>query len=115
MFDFQKLTVYQKAKGFVNATDAMLTNETVDKNLRDQMHRASVSIMLNIAEGSARMSKKDRRNFYGIARGSAYECVAVLDILSDRRIIALETYNAMFGLLEEISKMLWAMIRNLED
>jgi four helix bundle protein len=52
--------------------------------LRDQLDRASVSIVLNIAEGAGRFAPADKAHFYRIARGSAMECVAALDLLSAR-------------------------------
>jgi four helix bundle protein len=48
--------------------------------LRDQLLRASSSIALNLAEGSAKPTLKDRRKFYAIAFGSLRECQAVLDL-----------------------------------
>ena len=59
----------------------------LDRNIKDQLGRASFSIVLNIAEGSGRFSKPDRRNFFIISRGSVFECVAILDILSDQKLI----------------------------
>ena len=78
------------------------------------MRRAALSIQLNIAEGTSRFSKADRRNFYVIARGSAFECVAVLDFLLSINYINTETHINFYKQLEELSKMLFAMIKNLE-
>jgi four helix bundle protein len=47
--------------------------------LADQLRRASISISLNIAEGSGKSSGPDQRRFYAMARGSAMECAAILD------------------------------------
>ena len=49
--------------------------------LSDQLDRASLSIALNIAEGAGRSGPRDQARHYAIARGSAYECLAVLDLL----------------------------------
>ena len=49
--------------------------------LSDQLDRASLSIALNIAEGAGRSGPRDQARCYAIARGSAFECLAVLDLL----------------------------------
>ncbi|MFD1551369.1 four helix bundle protein, partial [Putridiphycobacter roseus] len=71
MFDFEKLEVYSKAKRFNKSVTIFLASSKVDKTTKDQLRRASFSILLNIAEGSGRFTKPDKRNFYIIARGSA--------------------------------------------
>jgi four helix bundle protein len=53
----------------------------MDRITKDQLRRASLSIVLNIAEGSGRFTKPAKRNFYVIAKGSVYECSALFDIL----------------------------------
>jgi four helix bundle protein len=83
MFDFEKLDVYQKAKAFCILMTKTISAQNFDKTTNDQLRRASFSIMLNIAEGSSRFSNKDRRNFLVIARGSAFECVAILEYLCE--------------------------------
>ena len=59
MFDFQKLDVYQKAKAFCILMHKLISSENFDRTTNDQLRRASISIMLNIAEGSSRFSNKD--------------------------------------------------------
>lgn len=49
--------------------------------LSDQLDRASISVCLNLAEGVGRSGKRDQCRAYSIARGSAVECLAVLDLL----------------------------------
>jgi len=49
--------------------------------LSDQLDRASLSVALNIAEGAGRSTPRDQARHYAIARGSAFECLAVLDLL----------------------------------
>jgi four helix bundle protein len=48
--------------------------------LVDQLHRASLSIAANIAEGDGHFTKADRKSFFGIARGSVQECVLLLEL-----------------------------------
>src|SRR5438105_1194469 len=49
--------------------------------IKDQLSRASLSIVLNIAEGTGKPSPKDQRRFYGIALGSLRETQAILQLL----------------------------------
>ena len=113
MFDFQKLTVYAKAKTFHLNCNQLLSNHKTEKYVIDQLGRASFSIVLNIAEGSGKYSLKDRKNYFTIARGSLFECVAVIDVLHDQGKISTETYKINLGLADEISRMLYTMIKNL--
>ena len=88
MFDFEKLTVYKKAKAFHKKTQKFLRESpNVDRVTANQLRRAALSIPLNIAEGSGRFTKPDRRNFFVISRSSIFECVAIYDILNDEGII----------------------------
>lgn len=114
MFDFQKLLVYKKSKHYCKQVTELLITSKFDKTKNDQFRRASFSIMLNIAEGSSRFSNKERRRFLEIARGSAFECAAILDYLNDHQQVSTEKYNSHFNALEEISKMLFGLMRKLE-
>lgn len=87
MFEFQKLEVYKKAKSFHKDATELISTIKPNKTVKDQLSRASFSIVLNIAEGSGRFSKPDRRNFFVIARGSVFECVAILDVLHNQQLI----------------------------
>jgi len=55
--------------------------------LRDQFNRASLSIVLNLAEGVSKPTVKDRVKFYHISLASLRECQAVIDILEDERLL----------------------------
>ncbi len=50
--------------------------------LKDQLERASLSVVLNLAEGAAKPSPKEKKKFYSIAYGSIRECQAILRVLS---------------------------------
>jgi len=114
MFDFCKLDVYQKAKAFCILMHKLISNGNFDRTTNDQLRRASFSIMLNIAEGSSRFSNKDRKNFMIVARGSAFECAAIMDYLSEVSEIDKDAYSNYLKSLEEISKMLYGLIRGLD-
>ena len=91
----------------------MIQQSGFNKIVVDQLWRASFSIPLNIAEGSGRFSKPDRKNFFIIARSSAFETIAILDILKDADSISNATFESFASTAEEISKMLFVMIKNL--
>jgi len=116
MFDFENLEVYKKAKAFNSIIrNSILIPGTLDAATKNQLRRAALSIVLNIAEGTSRFSKPDRRNFCVIARGSVFECVAIFDMLKDDNQLSIDLFRNLYSQSEEISKMLFAMIRNLES
>jgi four helix bundle protein len=91
----------------------LIKSTKLDPTTKDQLRRASFSIVLNIAEGSGRFSKADRRNFYVISRSSIFECIAILDVLKDETILDENQFDSFYLQAEVISKMLYAMIKNL--
>ena len=109
--EFKDLIVYQKALQ-VNKDISIhtLSIHELDKSLKDQLRRASLSIVLNIAEGSSRFSPADRKNFFVIARGSTFECAAILDVVG---LTVKKEFLDIALRLEEISKMLYKMIDTL--
>lgn len=84
-FDFRNLEVYRKSKLFHLFALKLIEEIKLTSYMKDQLGRASLSIVLNIAEGSGKFSKPDRRSFFVIARASVFECVAVIDILNDQK------------------------------
>ncbi len=114
-FDFEKLLVYQKAVDFADQVCAR--TEQFERGYRflvDQLNRASLSISANIAEGNGRFTKADRRNFFGIARGSVQECVPLLELAHRRRLLTPEEHTSLKDSLEEIARMLSGLIRGLD-
>lgn len=77
----EKLDVYRVSLEGVTRIGALLKTKEIDRSLRDQVVRSSTSILLNIAEGTGKRSQPDRRGYYEIARGSAMETAAALDVL----------------------------------
>ena len=114
-FAFEKLHVYQKAIVFAN--DACNLTREFPRGyffLADQLNRASLSIAANIAEGNGRFTKADRRNFFGIARGSVQECVPLLELASRQNLLQQERHEELKSQLEEVAKMLSGLINGLE-
>ena len=111
-FDFRNLDVYKRTIALIAKVD-LFCNDTPDIRyfFSDQLKRAALSILTNIAEGSGRWHTKDKRYFYLISRGSAYECVAIIDSYSKDRQLQEEKINEMLNDLEDISKMLTKLIQ----
>jgi four helix bundle protein len=87
-FMFEKLEVYQKAVDFADEVAALTEDFPRGYGfLVDQLNRAALSIATNLAEGNGRFTKPDRRNFFTIARGSAQECVPLLEIARRRGLV----------------------------
>ena len=77
--------------------------------LSDQLDRASISVPLNVAEGAGRVTPRERARHYAIARGSAVECLACLDLL-ELEINPPQTSEARVTLLRLLD-VLTALIR----
>jgi four helix bundle protein len=114
MFDFQKLEVYKKSKIFYTDCKLLLSGKKVERYVVDQLNRAAFSIILNIAEGSGKFSKPDRKNYFITARASIFECVATIDVLFDEHQINQSEFDKLMLQADELSKMLFAMIKNLD-
>ena len=114
MFAFQGTEVYKKSKLLHLECKKLIQKIPKDKTVADQLRRASFSVPLNIAEGSGKFSKPDRRNYFVIARASVFECVAILDILHDEEKISLAEFIFIEEVCDEISRMLYKMITSKE-
>ena len=84
-FDHERLRAYQEALNFVAWVDPIIEKLPAKLAARDQLDRASTSAVLNIAEGNGKRSHPDRCRFFDIARGSALESAACLDVLVARK------------------------------
>ena len=109
-FDHEKLDVYQEAIVFIKWVDDLLEGIPKSLAVHNQLDRASTSIPLNIAEGNGKYTAADRCRFFDIARGSALECAACLDVLvSKKRIDSADSGKAI---LVRIVSMLVGLIRS---
>jgi four helix bundle protein len=114
-FAFEKLIVYLKAISFADAV-CTLTRDLPRGYffLADQLNRAALSIAANLAEGNGRFTKPDRRNFFGIARGSVQECVPLLELASCQGLLKPDRHQQLRADREEIARMLSGLINGLE-
>jgi four helix bundle protein len=115
-FDHDKLEVYQIAIQFVAWPETLL-EDCKGKAASGKKHldEASSSIPKNIAEGKGKWSKKDRKKFFEIARGSALECASCLDILVAKRRISAKRIVDGKKKLCSIVNLLTRMIKNLSE
>jgi four helix bundle protein len=104
---FENLEVYKKTINFADELSTL--TESFPKGnyyLSDQLNRAALSIATNIAEGNGKYTKADRVNFFRIARGSAFECIPILELCKRKKLIKEENAKAFKDRLDEICKML---------
>ena len=76
---------YQLAKDYYHRCQGL----NLRPPMKDQFDRAILSVVLNLAEGSGKLTKKERRNFYGISLGSLRETQAILDLLNQTELYAI--------------------------
>jgi four helix bundle protein len=113
MFDFEKLDVYQVVKRqSAKVLMFLQARNEIDPYLIDQWKRASLSIFLNLAEGTGRMAEADKKHFLTIARGSVYECTAIIDLLKTTKQIDEKFFTELYDTYEQMSKMLLGMYRS---
>jgi four helix bundle protein len=109
---FEEILAWQKAKEISLLIYTTFSN-CRDYSFRDQIQRASISVMNNIAEGFERSSNKEFKHFLFIAKGSSAEIRSMIVIASELRYVNKETELKIYNLSEEISKMLSGLIKTL--
>src|SRR5436305_4588785 len=112
-FDHEKLDVYRLAIEFVaNANDVVEGLPRGRGYLADQLQRAALSIVLNIAEGAGKFSQADKGAFYLRARASATESAAVLDVCKRLNLTPSALTEKNKTTLERIVSMLTKLIKS---
>jgi four helix bundle protein len=110
--NYRKLDVYEKAVLFLPiAAEIAARLPQQYAALGDQVRRASVSIPLNIAEGSGKATGPDQRRFYAMARGSAMECGAIVDACVALKLVNPAVTGVADELLSAVVQMLSKMCR----
>ncbi|MFZ5564902.1 MAG: four helix bundle protein [Thermodesulfobacteriota bacterium] len=111
-FDHEKLRVYRAAIDFIVWLQNIMKNIPKQQAVYGQLDRASTSIVLNIAEGNGKSLPRDRCRFLDIARGSALECAAALDILVAKGILEEKQVEKGKEILQGIVSMLVGLIKS---
>ena len=109
---FEDIVAWQKAKN-VSAQVYSLFKSNKDYGFKDQIQRASVSIMNNIAEGFERSSNAEFRQFLYIAKGSCGEVRSMLYLAKELNYLSESEFNSLVNNLLEISKALSGLIKSL--
>lgn len=109
---FEDIIAWQKAKELTIQVYQLFENSK-DFGFKDQIQRASVSVMNNIAEGFERKSNNEFKHFLFIAKGSCGEVRSMLYLAKELNKISNDDFESLFALSEEISKILSGLIKTL--
>lgn len=111
---FEEIYAWQKAKTLsVGIYEAFETSK--DFNFKDQIQRASVSVMNNIAEGFERQTNREFKQFLFIAKGSCAEVRSMLYLAEDISRIDKELIHKLLDDTIEISKILNGLIKAVKS
>lgn len=110
-FPFEKLRVWQETRPWIRSIYALSRDFPAEERfgLVSQLNRAAVSVAANLAEGSARMSRKDQAHFYQQAYSSAMECMCLLILAADQSYLSQETLQTQRETTGRISSMINAL------
>ena len=109
-FDHERLKVYSEALRFVAWASPLIDELPAKLAARDQLDRASTSIVLNLAEGNGKRSHPERCRYFDIARGSGVECAACLDVLVARKKLEASQADEGKAILVEVVSMTAGLI-----
>jgi four helix bundle protein len=109
---FEDIIAWQKSKELTVKVYSLFS-ESNDFGFNNQIQRASVSVMNNIAEGFERKGNKEFKQFLFIAKGSCGEVRSMLYLAKDLNKITEKDFRILFNLSEEISKVLSGLIKTL--
>jgi four helix bundle protein len=119
VFDHEKLEVYQLQLEFVSWVTPLLAKvregePRLGREVTDQLDRASLSLLLNTAEGNGKRQRRVRAKFLDDARGSTMECAACLDALVAKGLSTQEQVQTGKLLLHRIVSMLTKLVERFD-
>jgi len=114
---FEDIEAWQKARELTKAIYALSNDGQFahDFGLRNQIRRASVSIMSNIAEGYGRGGNKEFTQFLSTAKGSASEVQAQLYVALDAGYLNQEQFQKLYSETEATARMIAGLLRYLQN
>jgi len=113
---FEEIKAWQEGRELVKMVyQAVRANESFSKDfgLKEQIQRASVSVVSNIAEGFGRRSRKEFVQFLFVAKGSIAEVQSQLYVALDQNYITQEVFSVLYDKAEEVAKLLSGFITYL--
>jgi four helix bundle protein len=112
---FEDLICWQKARMLVNDVYILTSVDIFKKDfaLKEQIRRAAISVVLNIAEGFARKSHKEFIRFLFMSHGSVAEVQAALYLALDLNYLSPEKFQEIYNNCTEISKIISGLIKSL--
>ena len=117
MITFEQLEAWREAK--VLAVEIYKLGRVkplaTDFSLRDQIQRAGVSVMSNIAEGYERLHLLEKRQFYNVARASCGELRSQLHLLRDLEFISEKQFETLFEQANCVGRLISGLLRSLES
>ena len=113
---FEELKVWQKARQLVNEVYTLTKNSEFgrDLGLRNQIRRAAVSVMSNVAEGFERGGTGEFVQFLSMAKGSAGEVRSQLYVAHDQRYLSQEEFDQLASLAIETSRLISGLMGYLQ-
>jgi len=114
---FEEIDAWQEARKLTRQIYSMTEEEPIskDRGLKDQIRRASVSIMSNIAEGFERRGNKEFIHYLYTAKGSAGEVRSQLYVIKDQGYLSEDSLQNLLDKADKISRMLNSLIAYLEN
>lgn len=115
IYSFEKLEVWQLSRRICSIVYRLTSKFPPEERygLQGQMRRASLSVASNLAEGSGRITSRNRSNFYSIAYSSALELINQIIIARDLEFLDADEYQTCRSLLEELTNKINALSKSM--
>jgi len=114
---FEEIEAWQEGRVLVGEIYRITRSSkfNADRNLKDQLRRAAISIVANIAEGFERGSKRQFAHFLAQARGSAGEVRSLLYVAHDLGYIPDEAFGSVMEQTAKVARLITGFIRYLSE
>ncbi len=115
MFDFEKLDIYQVMRDLnFRVFTFLMEDKRIDPFIGEQWKKASQDSVLNLVEGTGRMTVSDKKHYLTNSRGCVFQCVALMQQVFDQGMLDAKFYEELYGKYEQASKMLLGMYRSYD-